>query len=256
MADQLGPGWAQPKISKIESGRQMPTEEEVRAWASLTAADVEDLLTLYKRATHEFETFRTAFAGDPAAHQASYGVAERAVSTLFCYEPLVIHGLLQTPEYARALLSLPGGPADHGATADDIDRMIAERMRRASILYEPGRTITVLVGEAVLRNQVGSAELMQHQREHVGRLMKTVTHARIGVIPFERCPILPLHGWEQRDGVVSIETTAGDLEIADVAEVKQYEGWAQRLNEAAAFDDPIAFLTGGRRDQTSPWSSR
>jgi hypothetical protein len=40
------------------------------------------------------------------------------------------------------------------------DRMIAERMRRASILYEPGRTLTVLVGEAALRNMVGSTAVM------------------------------------------------------------------------------------------------
>jgi len=36
-------------------------------------------------------------------------------------------------------------------------------------------------------------------------------------------PILPLRGWEQQDNIVSIETTAGDLEIAGPAEVAQYE---------------------------------
>lgn len=220
----------------------MPTEEDVRAWASATEVDVENLLALYRRATHEFETFRRAFAGDPASHQASYGVAERAASVLFCYEPLVVHGLLQTPEYARALLHLPGGPVDHGATADQIDSMVAERMRRAAILYEPGRAITVLIGEASLRNQVGSSDVMQQQREHIARLVRTVSHARIGLIPFQRYPILSLHGWEQRDDIVSVETTAGDLDIADPAEVQQYKNWAQLLEEAAIIGDPETFL--------------
>lgn len=41
-----------------------------------------------------------------------------------------MHGLLQTPAYARDLLHLPGGPTDHGATDDDIDRMVAARLCR------------------------------------------------------------------------------------------------------------------------------
>jgi len=114
--------------------------------------------------------------------------------------------------------------------------MIADRMRRASILYEPGRTLTVLVGEATLRNVVGSPAVMQHQIQHVARLAGSLTHARVGVVPLSRCPILPLHGWEQRDNIVSIETTAGDLEIADPAEVAQYERWADLLADAAVYD--------------------
>ncbi|MGL5827953.1 MAG: Scr1 family TA system antitoxin-like transcriptional regulator, partial [Angustibacter sp.] len=92
-----------------------------------------------------------------------------------------------------------------------------------------GRDITVLVGEAALRTQVGSPEIMEHQRAHIAHLAATVTHAKIGVIPFEQCPILPLHGWEQRDDIVTIETTAGDLEIADPMEVAQYTNWADLL---------------------------
>lgn len=145
-----------------------------------------------------------------------------------------MHALLQTPEYARAILALPGGPADHGATPDEIDRMIAARMRRASILYEPGRDITILVGEAALRTQVGSAEVMERQRAHIAHLAESLTHAKVGVIPFDRCPILPLHGWEQRDNIITIETTAGDLEVADPIEVRQYERWGELLCDAVA----------------------
>jgi hypothetical protein len=235
MADQLGPGWGQPKVSKIESGRQLPTEDDIRAWAKVTATDPDELLALLTRAQHEFQTFREAYPaeGGAAEHQAAYAAAEQAATTLFYYQPLIVHALLQTPEYARAILALPGGPADHGAGPDEIDRMIAARMRRASILYEPGRDITILIGEAALRTQVGSVEVMERQRAHIVNLAETLTHARIGVIPFDRCPILPLHGWEQRDNIISIETTAGDLEIADPTELEQYGRWGHLLAEAA-----------------------
>ena len=239
MATQLGPGWGQPKISKIESGRQMLTEDEIRDWAEVTGSDVNALLALHQRAKKEFETFRDAYPaeGGAPAHQAAYAAAEQATSTLLCWQPFIVHALLQTPEYANAILNLPGGPVDHGANPDEIDRMIAARMRRASILYEPGRTITILVGEAALRNAAGSPAVMQHQIEHVARLARTLTHARVGVVPLSRCPILPLNGWEQRDNIVSIETTAGDLEIADPDEVTQYERWANLLTDAAVSEN-------------------
>jgi hypothetical protein len=59
-----------------------------------------------------------------------------------------------------------------------------------------------------LRNAVGSPVVIQHQAHHVARLATSLTHARVAVVPLSRCPILPLHGWEQRDHIVSIETTA------------------------------------------------
>jgi len=239
MATALGPGWGQPKISKVESGRQMLTEDEVRDWAEVTGSDVDVLLALHERARKEFETFRDSYPaeGGAAAHQAAYGVAEQAATTLFCWQPFIVHALLQTPEYASAILNLPGGPVDHGASPDQIDRMVAERMRRASILYEPGRNITILVGEAALRNAAAPPPVMQHQIDHVARLARSLTHARVGVVPLSRCPILPLNGWEQRDNIISIETTAGDIEIADPDELAQYERWASLLTDAAVSDD-------------------
>ena len=77
---------------------------------------------------------------------------------------------------------------------------------------------------------------MRHQVAHIARLAETLTHALVAVVPFSRCPVLPLHGWEQRDNIVSIETTAGDLEIADPDDVARYERWAKLLTDAAVTD--------------------
>jgi transcriptional regulator with XRE-family HTH domain len=244
LAERLGPGWAQPKISKIESGRQFPTEEETVAWAKATGADPNVLLALHARAGHEYAVFRDAFRteGGPDRHQEAYAAAEQAASLVFGFQPNIVHGLLQTPEYARHLLSLPGGPADHGATQDEIDRMVAARMRRTAVLYEPGRTVTVLIGEAALHNVVGSPAVMRDQLAHITRLATTLTHATIGIVPFERFPVLVQHGWDQRDQIISLETTAGDLEIADPTEVAQYARWADVLRSAAIVRDDAADL--------------
>ncbi len=99
----------------------------------------------------------------------------------------------------------------------------------------PREVTNVLVAEAALRTVVGSPEIMQVQRDHTAHLAVTVPHAKIGIVPIESWPILPLHGWEQRDGLISIETTAGDLEIADTHEVDQYRRWGELLTRSALF---------------------
>lgn len=232
--NQPGQPWLQSKISKIESGRQMPTDDEIRAWAHAVGADPDRLLTIRERAAWEYQVFRESFGEEdgPAALQRAYAAAENAATTLFDYHPTSVPGLCQTADYATALLQLVGGPTEHGASEEDVDRMIAARMRRGAILYEPGRDITVLIAEAALHPRIGGPDVMRMQLEHIAGLA-TRAKATIGVIPLDEFPVLVGHGWMQRDRVVTIETTAGDLEIADPVEVAQYERWAGTLTSVA-----------------------
>ncbi|MER6974765.1 helix-turn-helix transcriptional regulator [Nocardioides sp. NPDC000445] len=243
LAEQLnqpGKPWSQPKISKIEAGRQVPTTGEVRAWAAAVGADADRLLAIHERASWEYSVFRDAFQDEDgaAALQRAAAAAENAASTVFSYHPTSVPGLCQTADYATALLKLMGGPVEHGASEDDVARMIATRMRRSAILYEPGREVTVLVSEAALHPLVGGPAVMRAQLEHLAGLA-TRARATIGIIPLDQYPVLLGHGWVQRDRVVTIETQAGSLEIADPTEVSQYERWAKALT-AVALTGPAA----------------
>lgn len=232
LADALGSSWSQPKVSKIESGRQSVSEAEVRAWATAVGADTEMLLALRARADHEQAAFRDAHQADGGAehHQEAYAATEVAAKVLVGYQPHSVPELLQTPDYARALLALAGGPRDQDP--GEVSQVIAARLRRSAILYEAGRSITILVGEAALHHLVGSPDIMRAQIEHIARLA-TTTHATIGIVPLQSFPVLVQHGWDQRDRIVTLETSAGDLEIADPVEVARYERWTQLLLEHA-----------------------
>lgn len=232
--NQPGQPWSQPKVSKIESGRQLPTEPEVRAWAEAAGTDPERLLAIQERASWEYSVFRDAYQIEdgPAALQRAYAAAETNASTIFSYHPTVVPGLCQTADYVTALLKLVGGPVEHGASEHDIARMIAARMRRGGVLYEPGRDVTVLIAEAALHARIGGAAVMKAQLEHIAGLA-IGTRATIGIIPLEEFPVLVQHGWDQRDRVITLETTAGELEIADPIEVAQYERWAKVLTSVA-----------------------
>ena len=90
----------------------------------------------------------------------------------------------------------------------------------------------------VARARARAAPAARDVLDRAGRVADVVqTHARVGVVPLSRCPILPLNGWEQRDNIISIETTAGDIEIADPDELAQYERWASLLTDTAVSDD-------------------
>ncbi|MFB7652686.1 MULTISPECIES: helix-turn-helix domain-containing protein [unclassified Streptomyces] len=115
---------------------------------------------------------------------AAYLSLEQAALHIRAYEPEFVHGLLQTPAYARALLSAGNPHASSVAT----ERRVALRMRRQEILTrpEPPR-LWVVMDETVLRWPVGGAEVMREQVDHlieVGRL----PNVTLQIMPFAGGP--------------------------------------------------------------------
>ncbi|MBO2448061.1 helix-turn-helix transcriptional regulator [Actinomadura barringtoniae] len=109
----------------------------------------------------------------------SYLRYEAGADSLKLYEAQVVHALLQTERYARALLSL-------AEDLSDLDGDVAERLSRQSILTRtdpPPPYVWLLLDEAVLLRRVGGAEVMREQLEH---LLEMSQHPRvcIQVVPF------------------------------------------------------------------------
>lgn len=231
-------GWKQSKVSKIETGRQLPSEADMRAWAQATDADPEELIALLGQARAEYATVRELYtaAGGADRLQDAIAVQEATAKSLVKYQPSMILGVLQTAEYAREMLHLPSGPAGNGdATEDEVSRMVAARLRRQAVIYEPGKDITLLMGEGALRTRLAGRPTMREQLEHIARLAETLTTATIGIVPFTaQAPITSLSGYAMYDDLVTIETLGGDLEIADPTEVARYHRYTALLLDAAA----------------------
>jgi transcriptional regulator with XRE-family HTH domain len=244
-AARLGAGWGQPKVSKLETGKQLPTAAEITAWAQATRTDPAELLDLLEHARIEYASFRERIQDRAGVDrlQDDIGTAEAAATRIAHYQPAVIPGIVQTADYARELLHLPSGPAEFGASEAEISRMIASRLRRQAILYETGREITTLIGEGALRTRIATPATMRAQREHIARLAETLTTATIAIVPFNApAPIASLHGWALIDDIATIETDAGNLEIADPQHVARYWHHTRLLLEIAASGDQAARL--------------
>ncbi|MFJ9036768.1 helix-turn-helix domain-containing protein [Streptomyces sp. NPDC102406] len=110
----------------------------------------------------------------------AYVSLETGAKTLRTYEPQYVSGLLQTPDYARAVLS---GGLPHGSD-EEIARRVALRLHRQSLLEgEDAPTLWVVMEEAVLHREVGGPKVM---REQIERLLEVsaLPHISVDIVPF------------------------------------------------------------------------
>jgi transcriptional regulator with XRE-family HTH domain len=115
---------------------------------------------------------------------------EAEAASLRAYESLVIHGLLQTEEYARAVMTTVG----RKLAADEIERLVTLRMQRQEALLRADPIeLWLILDEAVLRRAIGPPELMHRQLTHLAdaSLWPNVT---LQVLPFSGGPHPFLNG--------------------------------------------------------------
>lgn len=106
---------------------------------------------------------------------------EEAVE-LGAYTALHIHGLLQTPDYARALYEMRR-PA---YTEEEVDRLVVARMARKTVFERAPRPLLTFVQEEVtLRRPLGGRMVLRQQLEHVLEMSK-LRHVSIQVMPTDR----------------------------------------------------------------------
>jgi hypothetical protein len=75
--------------------------------------------------------------------------------------------IVQTVAYAREMLTAPGGPVLVGATPHAVEGLIAERVKRQALLYEPRRQVRIVLGQAALTVHFGAVETLIGQLDRL-----------------------------------------------------------------------------------------
>ncbi|MGH8965344.1 MAG: helix-turn-helix domain-containing protein [Actinomycetes bacterium] len=251
LADRLGTGWRQPKVSKIENGRQLITVEELHAWAATTDADPAPLLTMREKAAAEYASYqdRLAVAGGVVPIQDELTALARSCTYIAEYQPTLVPGRLQTPDYIRE--KALGNPEllSEGLPADQVGHLVAAKLRRQAILYEPGREFVHVIGEAALHMRFGpmTTDTLRGQLRHLAQMSSLPGHT-FAVVPFRvGSPVEPF-GFALYDrDLVRVETSNGVVQISDPDAVARHVRRAERLLEvalvgpdAAAFCEELA----------------
>ncbi|MEV8360983.1 DUF5753 domain-containing protein [Streptomyces niveus] len=145
----------------------------------------------------------------------------------------VVPGILQTPPYASALMSMI---TRFQGTPDDLPAAVASRMERAHVLYRGGHTFAILLEETVLRSRMGSAEAMAGQLGHL-LTVSTLPAVSLGIIPASADrTIWPLEAFYVFDNrLVSVETLTAEINVTAPGEAHDYIKAFGELSKSAVF---------------------
>jgi len=152
--DQLGQrlGYSSAQVGKVEMGERAPSQD----FAQGCDQTFPDAGGLFARI---YELARRWDGGGYPSWFAEWIDVERRATSLCWWEPLLIPGLLQTAEYARAILA-----ADPETNDDQLEELVAARLERQAILDRPSpSTLWAMLDETVLHRLIGSRKIMYDQ---------------------------------------------------------------------------------------------
>jgi transcriptional regulator with XRE-family HTH domain len=213
--------WPASKVSKLENGRQQPTDVDIRGWTEATGrADAgEALLASLHTLEEQHAEWQRLLRRGMRAHQDTVAARDTRTRMFRAFEPVVVPGLLQTADYARARFTQ--GIAEFGL--QDVDEAVAARMRRQEILYRADKRFHLILTEATLRYTLCPPEVMLGQLDRLIALAALPT-VRLGVLGFGTpCTVAPLHGfWLFDDDRVVVESYSAELTLAQPQETDLY----------------------------------
>ncbi|MET9256878.1 helix-turn-helix transcriptional regulator [Streptomyces sp. NPDC003717] len=237
---------SESKISRMELGR-----------VSFKTRDVEDLLTLYGVTDEQERNSLLALAKEANVagwwHSytdvlpnwfPTYVGLEGAASVIRVYEVQFVHGLLQTEEYARAVVRR--GMKDAGEA--DVERRVALRLERQKhLVAENAPAFHIVLDEAALRRPYGDRQVMRGQLQHLIDMSER-PNVTLQVMPF---------GFGGHAGESGAFTILGfpDSDLSDVVYMEQLTSalYLDKPEDVAQYEAALGEL---RRDSPGPEESR
>ncbi|MFE7533266.1 helix-turn-helix domain-containing protein [Streptomyces rhizosphaericola] len=226
-------GWQGSKVSRLQSGRSQPSDEDIRAWCRACGAEDEaaDLIASARQAQQMYTEWRRVQGrGLKGVQQARTPLYERT-KVMRVYSSSVIPGMLQTRAYAAALLS---EISRFNRTPDDSAAAAEARVERSRVIRRAGRLFPILIEESALRRQVGSIATMAEQLGYLLQVaaLPTVT---LGIVPSRAMPMWPLETFTIFDEEqVGVELLTAAITITTPSEIAQYLAAHEELSAGAA----------------------
>jgi transcriptional regulator with XRE-family HTH domain len=224
LADQIQ--FSESLVGAVERAKRVPSRSFTELCEKALSLNG-DLLRLWPLVTNEASPkwFRPWPKIEAEAH------------TLRTWQPLVVPGLLQTPAYARMVLS--GVP---GVSEAQIDESVEARLQRQTIFTRPNAPMySALIDSGVLDRPLGGVEVMREQLEHLAAMM---AHRRITlqIVQSSVVPTVGLLGGfviaqlDNRPETVYLDTAA-DGEVTDRTDTVRTV--TVRYDAIRAWADPI-----------------
>lgn len=228
---------SQSKISRLENGRRSISQRDVRDLCGVYGVEdhriVDSLMQMARESRQQ--GWWHAFGDVPYS---VYIGLETDAASLRVYESQIVPGLLQTKNYAEAVIagSMPE------ATPEQVEKRVHVRMRRQDRVNDPDGPLRLwaVVDEAALRRVVGNNEIMREQLLHLAHL-STLPHVTVQLLPFDcgahpglNGPFAILEFDDATDtSVVYLEGVTSDLYLEKDADVHVYSVMYEHLRAQA-----------------------
>lgn len=243
LADQLGVGHG--TLSRYETGSRLPKPDAVAAFLDACGVtdDARDEL-MAMASGGERGPWLAITMPEQQRQLAELLERERHAVLVETVAPLLVPGLLQTRDYAEAIMIAGGVPADQ------IQLRVAVRMgRRDALTRDQPVQLRAVIGEPVLHRMIGGPAVMSRQLRHLQHAAAELPNVDLRVIPFARDFEPSLVGMFVRcrdsDGsaVVHLETRDTGLFLHEPDEVARYAcAFDRSRTEALAPDESIALI--------------
>lgn len=241
------------RMEKAEVGLKLPYVEKLLSTYGVNSAEeIGGFLALAREANRPgwWHSFRDVLPDWFSAFVSLEGEA----TVIRAYEPHYVPGLLQTTDYARAVLRA-GLPH---AAPEEIDRLVTLRIERQSLLLgkDAPPLLWVVMDETVLRRPIGGRKVM---RDQIGALMDATerTNVRLQVIPFNAGPHPAMYGpfhifrfqLQEIPDIAYAESLVGGVYFDERDDVSTFlEALDRMCAQAAPAQSTKAILDGMRKE--------
>src|SRR6185437_4382118 len=187
LAEQTG--WPGSKISKIEYGKQTPTDDDIRVWCHVTGGgdQADDLIATVRDIETMYVEWRRKLRTGTRRRQKASVLFERETKLFRWFEPLLIPGILHTAEYASAVLRRV---IDFYEVPDDLDAGVSARMERQHILYKGDHQLRIIICQQALQTSVGGPGIMIGQLDRL-LAVASLPRVQLGIIPERADYVVP-----------------------------------------------------------------
>lgn len=244
------------KVSRMETGFRAGTLRDIRDLCDLYAvtdqAQRDHLVELVRQSRRQgwWQSYGLLFGED--VQFGSYLGLEGDAASISIFHGTLIPGLLQTADYARAVMAGLGNLAP-----ETVEQYVAVRLRRQALLdQENPPQLHVVVDEAALRRRVGGSATMRAQLDHVVARC-TLPNISIQVIPFDHGIYKAIEGGSftilefpgQITEIVYTEGLFGSMYLERPQDIERFKGAFVNMRSAASNDqESIDLIAKIRRD--------
>lgn len=234
---------SQAKISRIETGRILPTVidvEQILRALEVPEEVAEEILALTRAANVDYTSWRTYARIGLWRRQVEIQSLTSAAKEVRQFLPAIPSGLLQTRDYARyAFMS-----AVAGRPAGDVEKMVDARLAGQSVLDDPHRKFSFLMTEQAVRWRRAPVEVMAEQVAHLMGLSAR-PNIDISILPVDvdvfAAPLNIFVIYDER--LVKVELFSGSVVLRDPRDVAYHrEVFDFFLSRALRGADAVEFL--------------